>query len=189
MDIHDHYVKETLPAAYGSPRDIWHCRYCGQTVWGDRGLADHIELFHQNALDHLDPEYAPGDIVYYMVGDNDGYMRGTVQSFRRDEVSVQYLFTIKWDDEEMAVRRDIGKEIPEAYLHVTDPTSGKAVVDVINSAVEALEGLLWRDGTRVAYRYSNGPDISLRVTLPSKPRNTGKEMKTKGLRDDNEVEV
>jgi len=175
MDIHDHYVKETLTNASGSTLDIWHCRYCGQTVWSDRGLADHIELFHQHALDHLDPEYAPGDIVYYMVGDNDVYMRGAVQSFRRDAVSAQYLFTIKWDDEEMAVRRAIGKEIPEAYLHFADPAVGKAVVDVMNSTVEALEGLLWRDGTRVAYWYSNGPDISLRVTLPSKPRNPSKE--------------
>lgn len=170
MDIHDHYVKETLTAADGSPRDIWHCRYCGQTVWSDRGLADHIELFHQNALDHLDPEYAPGDIVYYMV-DYDVYMRGAVQSFRRDEVSAQYLFTIKWDDEEMAVRRSIGKEIPEAYLHFVDPAGGKAVVDVMNSTVETLEGLMRRDDKEAAYWYSNGPNISLLVTLPRKPRN------------------
>lgn len=174
MDIHDHYVKETLTAADGSPRDIWHCRYCGQTAWSDRGLADHIELFHKNALDHLDPEYAPGDIVHYMV-DDDVYMRGTVQSFRRDVVSAQYLFTIKWDDEEMAVRKSTGKEIPEAYLHFADPAVGKAVVDVMNSTVEALEGLMRRDVKRGAYWHSNGPHISLRVTLPSKPRNPSKE--------------
>ena len=179
MDIHDHYVKETLTAADGSPRDIWHCRYCGQTVWSDRGLADHIELFHQNALDHLDPEYAPGDVVHYMVGDDDVYMRGTIQSFRMDEVSAQYLFTIKWDDEEMAVRRSIGKEIPEAYLHFSDPAVGKAVVDVMNSTVEALEALLPQ--RVMAYWSSNGPDISLWVTSLSKPRNPSKEMKTEGV--------
>ena len=172
MDIHDHYVKETLPAADGSPQDIWHCRYCGQTIWSDRGLADHIKLLHQNALDHLDPEYAPGDIVYYMVGDNDVYMRGTVQSFRRDEVSAQYLFTIKWDDEEMAVSEDIGKEIPEAYLHFADPAVGEAV-DVMNSMVEALKELLPKHV--LVHWSSNGPYISLLVTSPSKPRNPSKE--------------
>jgi len=170
MDIHDHYVKETLTAADGSPRDIWHCRYCGQAAGGDHWLADHIALFHQNALDHLDPEYAPGDVVYYMV-DYDVYMRGTVQSFRRDEVSAQYLFTIKWDDEEMAVRSAIGKEIPEAYLHFADPAVVKAVVDVMNSTVETLEGLMRRDDKEAAYWYSDGPNISLLVTLPRKPRN------------------